>query len=147
MSVSASPAGAAVLLRQWAHEACYARSVRAPDLAAALLLNLEEARSLGRQRIFPPSPHASRLQFVLDDDGETVLFIELSTVPVVTAEALTAVFGAARSIPPGPHQSGPTLIFDDLRPIDAPRGCLVMARLRGDDPRLALVESVTMSFE
>jgi hypothetical protein len=146
MSASAIPEGAAARLRRWAYEACHARSVRAPDLAAALRLNLAEASSLGRQRIFPPSPEASRLQFVLDDDGETVLFIELATTPTATAQELTAVFGPGQTIPPGPHQSGPTVVFDDLRPAEASRSCSVMARLRGDDPVLAPVESVTMSF-
>src|SRR6266536_2639993 len=76
--------GAEVLVRRWANEVCQAPSVSAGDLARALRLDLGEARRLGRQRIFPALNGASRLEFVLGADAETVLFIEVATTPAVT---------------------------------------------------------------
>lgn len=55
----------------------------------------------------------------------------------------TAVFGAGRLAPRGPHESA-TVIFDRLCPTGAVRSCGVLARLACDYPTGGPVTSVTM---
>jgi hypothetical protein len=136
--------GAEALVRHWANEVCQAPSVSAGDLARALRLDLGEARRLGRQRIFPALNGASRLEFVLGADAETVLFIEVATTPAVTVAELVAVLGPGRKAMPGPHQLAPTIIFDDVWPPGAPRGCAILARLKAGDHQLDAVDVVTL---
>ena len=69
----------------------------------------------------------------MDADAETVLFIELATTPATTVDELTAVFGPGRTAAPGPHQLAATIIFDEVLPRDAARGCTVFARLTDRD--------------
>ena len=79
MTSDNAPGEAAMLVWRWAHEVCLAPSVSAVELARALQVDVGEAESLGRQRIFPPLPETSHMQFVLGPDEKTVIFIELRT--------------------------------------------------------------------
>jgi hypothetical protein len=119
--------------------------VSAEDLARALNLDLGQARRLGRQRIFPPSQGISRLQFVLGPEAaETVLFIEFAIEPAMRVDELTALLGPGQMAEPGPHQKAPTVIFDDVLPQDAQRGCAVLARLTADHPLVSVVDVVVL---
>ena len=147
MTPNTTPGDAATLVWRWAHEVCLAPSASAAELARAMQVDIDKARSLGRQRIFPPSPATSTLQFVLGPDDETVIFIEVATNVPMTVPELTDMLGPGREAPPGPHQVTPTIIFDDLWPHDAARGCSVLARVTTDYPQSDAVETVVLYLQ
>jgi hypothetical protein len=144
MTSDNAPGEAAMLVWRWAHEVCLAPSVSAVELARALQVDVGEAESLGRQRIFPPLPETSHMQFVLGPDEKTVIFIELRTSGPMTVHDLTDMLGPGREAPPGPHQLAPTIIFDEMWPPDAERGCSVLARVTADYPQSDTVHTVVL---
>jgi hypothetical protein len=118
------------LLVDWVRAVCEAPAARSEDLASALGLDLAGAETLGSQRIFSPPPSTSHLEFVLNHDDSTVAFIDVTPSDTVTKADLEEVFGDGHKAPTGPHEPAPTVIFDDIWPDDAARGCTVLARLK-----------------
>jgi hypothetical protein len=144
LSSDTAPGEAAALVCRWAHDVCSAPSASTADLARLLTLDPKTAERLGRQLIFPPSDATSHLEFVLGPDEKTVIFIELATNAPLTIGELTETLGVGREAPPGPHQIAPTIIFDDLWPPDAARGCSVLARVTADYPQPDTVKTVVL---
>jgi hypothetical protein len=135
------------LLVDWAYAVCEAPTATPTDLAGALEVELATAQTLGSQRIFPPPTGTTHLEFVLGHDDATVAFIDVTPVGIVTIADLEASFGEGREAPTGPHEPAPTVIFDDIWPDGAARGCTVLARLRPGPRETHDVATVTLYLQ
>jgi len=126
---------------------CLAASAAPADIAQALDLDLATADRVGSQRIFPPPTGTTYFELVVERDGISVVFLEFVPTTPLTAAALAGVFGDWREAPAGPHQIAPTLLFDDLWPDAAQRGCSVLARSAPGWPQLDRVEGVVLYLQ
>jgi hypothetical protein len=117
------------LLADWVQAVCEAPTALSEDLASVLGVDLARAETLGSQRIFPPPPGTTHLEFILGHDDAAVAFIDVTPSEAVTVADLEESFGEGHEALPGPHEAAPTVIFDDVWPDGAARGCTVLARL------------------
>jgi hypothetical protein len=134
---------AAELVGRWARQVCEVPEASATPLAPALGLDLDGARRQGAQVVFPPSAATTHAQFVVDADGETLLFVELRTAAGLALADLTATFGSGRLAAPGPHQLAPTMVYD-VAVAGAPRAARVLARCVAGYPEDETVREVVV---
>ncbi|MEU4643347.1 hypothetical protein [Micromonospora sp. NPDC023814] len=140
---NAAPGQAAELVSRWARQVCDVPEASATVLAQVLQLDLDAARRVGAQRVFPPSEAITHAQFVVDADGDTLHFLELRTRAPLTVADLTATFGAGRLAAPGPHQVAPTMIFD-IPDEGSPRKARVLARCVAGYPDVDTVREIVV---
>jgi hypothetical protein len=130
---------------RWAQDLCQSASLSAADLAAAMGLDLATATTLGSQRIFtPPPPGSDHCEFVLDRDGRTVLFVDVTPGAPVSTDELSDLFGAGLEAPAGPHDLAPIVLFPPVSLSGALRACRMHARLRASVPQNSDVASVSL---
>jgi hypothetical protein len=146
MSVNVETASMVDLVHEWSWRMCTARSLRPPDLAAALGISLEGARQFERQLMCPPPPALAALAFVLGVDDDEVRSVVLRPAAAHPMDRLTARLGPSRSWPNAPHVTRPTIEFPAVAPVVSPRACAILARPDRGWPGRRLVESVTLAL-
>jgi len=135
-------------VQRWAHAVCTTPTGSPPELAEVLGTTIASAVKLGCQLICTPPAGIEHLEIVLGlDDPETVTFIEITPRGTITVDELAALLGDGREAPSGPHQPAPTVVFDDIWPHDAPRGCTVLANLDPGWPQPTTIDTVVLYLQ
>jgi hypothetical protein len=140
----ATPSDAAARIQRWATALCHAATLRSADVADALELDLATADRLGCQRIFPPSTVDSRVEFVTGPDEQSIIFLEVTPSDQLTAADLSTLLGPWREVSSGPHADAPTLLFQDLWPENAERGCSIALRVKAGWPEIDAGSTVVL---
>jgi hypothetical protein len=135
-------------VQRWAHAVCTATTASPTELAEALGTTIGSAVKLGCQFICTPPAGLEHFEIVARlDDLETVTFIELMPSGTITVDQVAALLGEGREAMGGPHQPAPTVIFDDIRPDDAPRGCTVLAKLDPGWPQPKTIDTIVLYLQ
>lgn len=128
----------------WLNALCRAQTAAPADIAEALGIDINRARRVGSQLIFPPPAGTDQFELVVDRSTNLVRYATFGLAEPAPLERLTALFGPGREAPKGPHEQDVTMIFGRTSPSDAPRSCAVLARLPSGGPGRELVASVTL---
>src|SRR5215208_5260909 len=101
---------------QWAEALCTTETALPAEIAAALGADLAGVPRVGSGIMCRPPPEASWLQLVIGRDEQQVQFVEYEPAVELELERLTLLLGPYREPPRGPHESEPTVIFEEIRP-------------------------------
>ena len=135
-------------VQRWAHAVCTATTASPAELAEVLGTTIDSAVKLGCQFICTPPTGVEHFEIVVrPDDLETVTFIELTPIGTITVDQVATLLGEGREAMGGPHQPAPTVIFGDVRPDDAPRGCTVLAKLDSGWPQPNTIDKVVLYLQ
>jgi hypothetical protein len=134
-------------VQRWAHAVCTATTASPTELAEALGTTIGGAVKLGCQFICTPPASVEHFEIVVALTTRDVTFIELTPSGTITVDELAALLGQGREAMSGPHQPAPTVMFDDLWPDDAPRGCTVLANLDPGWPQPKTIDTVVLYLQ